>query len=356
MGYKVNQIALWDTQVRPNSQWKPWENTIAYYEFNDNINDTSWNNRNLSMKNGSFTYWTIWEYKYVNIPQSAWTNWLSNFPFDINSNTVSFWIKNPYYTKSDSNAMVADFWRGWSYWTSRLNTYSWAIKIDNVSYTIPDDTKRYYVCIVYDNWQTNLYVNWEYVWANTCWLASWTTSVSFALNNAPDTNSSTYSWQCQMSQLIFESVKRTATEISNYYNNTKTIYNPPATKWASAVWATLASWEQHYVWNSQLYTYETSKFYWQLTVTVNLNSSHINDRCYVYATLYVDWSEYWKYCFRSNSGTETANRTITWITINEWSTLQIYYQKEWSESVYDVYLSWWYTVTDWYYNSNYTPS
>lgn len=216
--YEVQNIYIWE------ETWKPNDNTIAYYKFENNINDSSWNNRNLSMKNWSFSYWTVWNKYYVNISQSAWTNWLSSFPFNTNSNTVNFWLNTSYFTKSESNAMLADFWRGWSYWVSRLQNKSWTIAIDWISYSLPTYDIWYNVCITYDNNQTSLYINWTLIWTHACWLASWTTSISLALNNAPDTNSTTYSSQWLISEMIFESVVRSVDDIAKYYNSTKSNY------------------------------------------------------------------------------------------------------------------------------------
>ena len=55
--------------------WKPWANTIAYYKFDWNLNDSSGNNRNLSMYTGSFSYWTLSSWQpYCQLNTSATTN------------------------------------------------------------------------------------------------------------------------------------------------------------------------------------------------------------------------------------------------------------------------------------------
>jgi len=50
---------------------EPWANTVAYYKFDWNLNDSSGNNRNMALSRGSVTYWTIWNNKYVHFDSST---------------------------------------------------------------------------------------------------------------------------------------------------------------------------------------------------------------------------------------------------------------------------------------------
>ena len=54
----IKEIYLWTTKVRPEA-WKPWANTLAYYKFEWNLNDSSGNGRNASILNWSASYQTV---------------------------------------------------------------------------------------------------------------------------------------------------------------------------------------------------------------------------------------------------------------------------------------------------------
>jgi hypothetical protein len=205
--------------------WRmPWENTIAYYEFNWNLNDSSWNGRNFSMKSWSFTYWTVWWIKYVDFSQNAWTNWISNFPHSISAYTRSFWMRFPNYSKTASwyYWIVLDFWKGGSGGVSRIENKNWVLTVDWINFTPPDYSKRYHYCIINDWWTVKLYVNATLVWTWTLTVTDW--AVTLAFNNAPDTNGSQYAWQWQMAQLICENWKWTEDYLTKYYNSTKNIF------------------------------------------------------------------------------------------------------------------------------------
>lgn len=202
-------------------EYVPNENTIAYYKFENNLNDSSGNNRNFSMKSGSFTYWDIWDNKYLNVPQSAWTNWIGSFPFSNTSYTRCLWLKFPNFSKSWG--ILLDRWVWWSWWTSRFSINNWVVNIDDCTFTPSDYSKRYNYTIINSGGTAYLYVNAELQWSHSIQVTS--STVSLALNNAPDTNSSTYSAEWQLSELICESRARTAQEITDYYNMTKWNYS-----------------------------------------------------------------------------------------------------------------------------------
>jgi len=97
--------------------WKPWANTIAYYKFDWNLNDSSGNNHNFSGTNMTVTYWTLsWWAKYIHFPNWAWANTQSWMPYSTSSYTINFWVK-----KWDSNdGTFLDF----QVWTSGVNYWN----------------------------------------------------------------------------------------------------------------------------------------------------------------------------------------------------------------------------------------
>ena len=228
---KVFYVNSWSWEF---TMWYPIlykvnQNTVAYYKFNWNINDDSWNWRDFSMKWWSFSYWTIGNIKYLNFPESAWTNWISSFPFNSVSYTRCFWMKFPNYSKTWSwyYWIVLDFWRGSSMansWVSRIENKNWYFTCDTINFTPPDYDKRYMYTLVDINWETKLYVNWEYIWTWTWWINTSVTDVTLALNNAPDTNAAQYAWRWQMALLICEKWQWSEDYIKEYYNKSKSIF------------------------------------------------------------------------------------------------------------------------------------
>ena len=223
MGYKLQKIYIGQNQVRPDTWWKPWANTIAYYKFDWNLNDSSGNNRNLSMYTGSFSYTTTsWGAKYVRFNSSAYTNTLS-IPFNRTAYTISGWytldaVSSSYQKilldmRADSNYRP----RAYSY----NNEMVWVVSFEGRWATFVANS-WYYIVTVYNNNVVTSYINTNVEWTETY---SWSaTSCTLRLNRASDNTSSIYGNGWGISELIIENKARTAQEISDYYNQTKANY------------------------------------------------------------------------------------------------------------------------------------
>ncbi len=215
----ISKVFLWDTQVRP-SWWQPWANTIAYYKFDWNLND-SVNSNNLSLSAWTITYWTDSHGgKYAYFDKNTRTGHLTISPnFDISTVTLMYrWQPkqvfsswNPisvWYTTNNNSIIIGtvrsvDFW--WTTW-----------------FTATADT-WYHLVITCEWWVRKFYVNWTY-YAQDSYSLSWTQATKLTINNAWDTSSYSFSNNNYISELIIENKTRTDQEIAAYYNQTKANY------------------------------------------------------------------------------------------------------------------------------------
>lgn len=202
--------------------WQPGVNTVLYYEFDWNLNDSSWNNRNQSVWVWSFTYWDTWfGAKYVQTALNSST-WRISIPYNFTAYTVNVWLKVP---NRNSNWIWLDF-HSWNNYFTRIasdwNKLYWIVSNANY-FTIPDFDKWYNVCVIEENKITYLYVNWNLITQSN---ANYnTTTANFTINTAWDYPSSqNFAWIYQFSNLIAENKARTVQEISDYYNSTKWDY------------------------------------------------------------------------------------------------------------------------------------
>ena len=208
-------------QPTPPSPRQPWADTLAYYEFNNNLGNSAWSWHDLYTLAGTVTYWTdSWWAKYAYFDTNTWSNHYTGFPsIDVSTLTVSYWWKpkqifswwNPITLSildSNSDIILApvrsvDFrWISW--FTATADTW-------------------YHIVMVIWWWVQKVYVNWQYL---TEWTQSytWTLSTTFTINNAGDTNSSSFANDNYLSELIIETKSWTAQEVADYYDQTKANY------------------------------------------------------------------------------------------------------------------------------------
>ena len=210
---------VWTTKVRP-SGWKPWANTIAYYKFEWNLNDSSWNGYNWSMRYGSFTYSTLssWEqYLYSN-----WANYSNNItiPYNPQSYTINVWCK--YW----SSKVFVDFqpYKSASSWPRFQRLANNSLYLGKTPYISWNFTQWTNVVLVLTSSSSKFYINWQYV---NSWgaMQTWYSTTNLSINTAwIADNPTAQSWTNYMDELIIENKERTAQEISDYYNLTKSNY------------------------------------------------------------------------------------------------------------------------------------
>ena len=218
----VKSIWSWDTQVRPSGWWgwQPWANTLLYVPMKSDLDDHSGNN--VSMTNN----WVVienWFWKF---------NWTSSYIYTTNNFslastpfTVSFWMNvnsintswliwhnlyssgykwwNMYIVNSKIRSEFTPNW--WKIWTNTINVNQWMLV------TLTADS----------SWRT-LYKDWTQV-------STWSSSITFIATSlymgcGSWTSTPDHFYNGYMSNVIIEDKVRTAQEVADYYNLTKSNY------------------------------------------------------------------------------------------------------------------------------------
>lgn len=232
MWYKLKRIMMRpngvEKQVRP-SGWEPWANTVAYYPLTSQttVNDMSGNNYTLINNGLSFgTYngvscaykegWILGAYS--NITNNP--NWNSD-------RTYSFWSYNENITiPGDIECYISTGNRGSNQLVvlgasessngQEMVSQRWQSKYMGASLR----GQWVYTCVTYDGATFYWYRNW--VLLNTWSYVINTTWTTFAIGGYPNWGRYTFRWN--FSNLILENKARTAQEVADYYNLTKSNY------------------------------------------------------------------------------------------------------------------------------------
>lgn len=247
--YYYAAFAVWDNgtesisnvrNVTPSSWWTPWADTIWYYPLTSSTQwtDQSGNGRDFTA-HGSITYWTYgwvsccyvnqWQLNYM-FPNSG--DWL---PSSWNY-TISLWyyhVANP----SQDNGQMAQFSQGSNMWDSRIGMdipVTWPSDVSNKPWlaiitsswgrfsspAISLTLNAWHHCVVTKNGSTlTLYVNWVSS-ASTTYGGYWD------LWNYWISRDETYTRSIigYVSNAIFEKKCWTASEVADYFDDTKADY------------------------------------------------------------------------------------------------------------------------------------
>jgi hypothetical protein len=191
--------------------WKPWENTVAYYPFRSDILDHSWNNNNF----------TWWAYTFSNnrITVTSKLSWPLIVPTSwTDARTIIAWITA--YSQWNWNSRY-DYatWSSWPNWLLKNNSDgAWVqLKIWSTWYDVKQTTlSEFSLIVLVKNWnKLSWYVNWNLV--NTVTMSTDQWSFQF-----PTTYSELQPWTYW--EIIVEDKIWTDSEISEYYNSTKSNY------------------------------------------------------------------------------------------------------------------------------------
>ena len=202
--------------------YQPTANTTAWYKLETDANDYSWNNRNASWAN--VTYWTSWDLKYAIFNGSS-SYLLANNGLSSWNYTVSVWIKA---NELKTEAILLTNWSGNNmqpiYLGSNGNVTQWYWIWSSSQYSTPNwtvSTSTWYNIVSVREWSTaKIYVNWQLIWSWSVTTNTYTDQWSIWAQKYY--NQHWYNWF--MSNLIIEDKARTASEIADYYNNTKSNY------------------------------------------------------------------------------------------------------------------------------------
>ena len=204
--------------IEYQTHYQPTANTVVYYPLSLNADDYSGNNYHLT-ENWSITYteqWAVFTWS-----QSLSRSTTALLPTWASDRTVSMWMY-PQSSSGYKNLIV--YWSNASLQSFRLwVSKTWYLVFssygsDSSTYATPFNN-RYNVVAKYTNNTVYVYVN------NTLWI-----TFAKTLNT---TNSNLNIWMniwgsnnmiWKISEVIIENKARTDTEISNYYNSTKSLY------------------------------------------------------------------------------------------------------------------------------------
>lgn len=230
MWYKLKRILIYpdgvtEKQVYP-TWWKPdASRTICYFEFENNLNDSSWNNNNATASNNIW-YDTVWWQTVAKITGTQWYiklpnlwNWIWTGDF-----TISFWIYPVsswrdvwMFLINNSNLSPNMFMLSNSNFYIRPPVWwqqPWALTVNTWQYVT--FTRISWVCKFYKN-ATQLGSSWNdttSISAGATWLFSRYESGANQYFNA---------W-AMMDKFIFENVWWSDAETTDYYNQTKSTY------------------------------------------------------------------------------------------------------------------------------------
>ena len=201
--------------------WRqPWANTIAYYPLTNDFNDYSWNGNNLTGYN-SATIWTLSGMTCLDLTaNSSYISWtVSNIPQGNQARTNMFWVK------------WNNIWNYPVYWYGSSGSGRWDTVYSNSNITwsqyggavysdvYEDISNRIHVAITTSGNSIVLYVNWAIQKSGS--LTVNTNGTTLYLGKNPWDNAY-LNWY--ISQFIIEDKVRTAQEISDYYDQTKSLY------------------------------------------------------------------------------------------------------------------------------------
>ena len=222
------------TPVQPRT---PWADTIAYYKFEWDADDYSWNWNDLTAS-GNVSYVTLnWkQVVYFQWANSNSTTRLETSDITLNSSpqtysircrTNSNWSWSPYWWFLIQTFQVSPRIRNWI-WNANLSSYvnyrlyKWADNQREQTSVVPDrwDDTFHHIAITISPTECCFYRDWVKEWTFT-WLSnsSYTAPIYVWCND--DTN---YAFNWYIGETIIESKERTDQEILDYFNQTKADY------------------------------------------------------------------------------------------------------------------------------------
>ena len=218
-------ISSQTASVTTDFWWHPSANTLARYKFENNLNDSSWNSRNLT---------SSWSISYNSNPLSVQLNsssYLYRNSFDAFNHdwTLNVWF-NLNARNTDSSCILF-IWE----WARQKAMILWIENTwkpiaafygqDSVGSTITQLNQRYNICYVYDNTTKNIkvYINSiKDIDASASYTITNTTAYIWWFYFMTPQSRSAFQWK--LSQYIIEKKKRSETDITEYFNKMKSKY------------------------------------------------------------------------------------------------------------------------------------
>lgn len=213
-----------EKQIRPDTWWQPWANTLFYASLNWNTNSEWTLSPTFNSQSWTITYPSLWsiQYAYLNSGQIIWDIWTyttSNITLQARVSWGTAWVisTGKIYWPSWPNVWIELYFNGSSSW--------WWYTQNNVSWygtTVSWSTNTRCLITFVKSWTSlALYKNWWTPQTTTC---SSVFNVFDKLYIANNDRSPLSNFQIKVSNIIMEDKARTAQEISDYYNLTKWTY------------------------------------------------------------------------------------------------------------------------------------
>ena len=204
-------------------EWKPWDNTIAYFPLDsvNQLSDITWH----------YTLTKNWTVTFTDNYASFW--WSGRLDSNINTTvswTIVFWLNSNSWWSSEQ-VPIAKWGSGTRYyrrWFHKNSSNTLNVMINDSWSSITTLTSWVWYLIAYTI---------EWVWTSSCTQKVYVNGSTIPNVNitAPlynDVNTyvrmwwwhNTYNYNWKLSKVILESKVRTAQEISDYYDQTKWDY------------------------------------------------------------------------------------------------------------------------------------
>ena len=239
MWYKLTWAYIGQTKVRPSGWWgwQPWVNTMAYWKFDWNLTDETWN---MTATWSWIQYWTVGTKHYVENTATGtscvitvnWNGLSQIWSWDF---CVSFWG----YIPSGLSARIPNFFWEWYNWATprpwpivRALGNDWGkIEWCTDGYTTASTTSTYlwqwtYITFTRLSWVCYCYINWTQITTinDSTDLSSWTDHVFYLMWRLGFNDGTRPVTWARMSELIYEKQWWSSQYVSDYFNDTKADY------------------------------------------------------------------------------------------------------------------------------------
>ena len=217
--WNVSAVYVWTTKVRPPADIK-----IAYFPLENDYVDKSKNNISMT-KSWTISFTTLSSWKKVANFQ-RWTIYSNNSFMNLlpNGYTVSYW----YTVNKNSTYRRNQFYLWWAYntlecWATTLETWwgLWKTKLyyygDNSIWDTSHSGWLNAVITVENHTSVKMYINWNLYTSHSTTQSGWFLGIWYSA-----ISSDYHNWY--MSEFIVDGKLRTAQEIQDYYNQTKSNY------------------------------------------------------------------------------------------------------------------------------------
>jgi hypothetical protein len=216
----------------------PWVNTLVYYPLETNVNDYSWNNRNLTNNWITFSDW-VWVFDWNAIGtytnNSLWNN-LTAFTYSVfaNPSQITTWTSYEEETITNINIFMKIFQNNaaWTYdkalWFCQASQaeayiYEWWRKEIYATWVSTNDWC--YLTFTRDWTNMKLYKNWVLASSTACTSTYiWYTQATLGIWNDITSWWHIKKYYGKLSKVIVENKAWTATEIRNYFRQNKAQY------------------------------------------------------------------------------------------------------------------------------------